>query len=229
VDCHLHVGDDFTGLQELSLGVTSVRDPGNDDARTIERRTRAAAGQLLFPHVYPSSLIDGKGPYTAQIANVATSQEEAIAWVDTAKAKGFTGVKFYGTFNSAWLPASIAEAHNSACMCMATSRSGIRPLEAINDGYDEITHINWIIMQAMPDSVIAASNGIARFEGPGRYGKDVDLGGTPMRTIVATMAGKHIYSDPTMVAFEALTCPTMAICPRPTRPFAGTLPPTTEA
>ncbi len=34
-DCHMHVADDYTGLQELSLGVTSVRDPGNDDVRTI--------------------------------------------------------------------------------------------------------------------------------------------------------------------------------------------------
>jgi len=72
-DCHMHVGDDYTGLQELSLGITSVRDPGNDDTRTIDRRERAAKGDLLFPHVYPSSLIDGKGPYTAQVANVATS------------------------------------------------------------------------------------------------------------------------------------------------------------
>ena len=87
-DCHMHVGDDFTGLQELSLGVTSVRDPGNDDVRTIDRRGRRAAGELLSPHVYPSSLIDGKGPYTAQVANVATSEAEAIALVDKAKANG---------------------------------------------------------------------------------------------------------------------------------------------
>ena len=98
-DCHMHVADDYTGLQELSLGVTSVRDPGNDDVRTIDRRERAAKGNLLAPHVYPSSLIDGKGPYTAQVANVATSQAEAIALVDKAKKNGFTGVKFYGTLD----------------------------------------------------------------------------------------------------------------------------------
>src|SRR5206468_4033797 len=84
-DCHMHVNDDYTGLQELSMGVTSVRDPGNDDVRTIDRRNRTAAGALLSPHVYPSSLIDGKGPYTAQVANVATSEAEAIALVDKAK------------------------------------------------------------------------------------------------------------------------------------------------
>lgn len=227
-DCHMHVGDDYTGLQELSLGITSVRDPGNNDALTIDRRTRAAAGQLLFPHVYPSSLIDGKGPYTAQVANVATSQAEAIEWVDKAKANGFTGVKFYGTFNPAWLPASIAEAHKLGLHVHGHIPAGIRPLDAINDGYDEVAHINWIIMQAMPDSVIQVSNGMMRFEGPGRYGKDVDLDATPMKTIVAIMAQKHIYSDPTMVAFESLYVPDNGDLSPAYAPFVGTLPPVTE-
>src|SRR5262245_217792 len=153
-DCHMHVGNDYTGLQELSMGVTSVRDPGNDDVRTIDRRTRVAAGSLLMPHVYPSSLIDGKGPYTAQVANVASTEAEAIALVDKAKSNGFTGVKFYGTFNGAWLPASIAEAHKRGLHVHGHIPVGMRPLDAINAGYDEMTHINWIIMQALPDSVI---------------------------------------------------------------------------
>jgi imidazolonepropionase-like amidohydrolase len=227
-DCHMHVGDDYTGLQELSLGVTSVRDPGNDDKQTLDRRARAAKGDLLFPNVYPSSLIDGKGPYTAQVANVATSQAEAIALVDTAKANGFNGIKFYGTFNPAWLPATIAEAHKLGLHVHGHIPAGIRPMEAIKDGYDEITHINWIIMQAMPDSVIKASNGIMRFEGPGRYAKDVDLGGTEMSAIVATMAKKKIYSDPTMVTFEGLYVPDNGDLSPAYAPFVGTLPPTTE-
>jgi imidazolonepropionase-like amidohydrolase len=227
-DCHMHVGDDYTGLQELSLGITSVRDPGNNDKLTIDRRTRVAAGQLLFPHVYPSSLIDGKGPYTAQVANVATSQAEAVEWVDKARANGFTGVKFYGTFNPAWLPASIAEAHKLGLHVHGHIPAGIRPLDAINDGYDEVTHINWIIMQAMPDSVIAVSNGMMRFEGPGRYAKDVDLDGAPMRAIVATMAKRHIYSDPTMVAFEGLYVPDNGDLSPAYAPFIGTLPAATE-
>ena len=227
-DCHMHVGDDFTGLQELSMGVTSVRDPGNDDERTMDRRRRASAGALLFPHVYPSSLIDGKGPYTAQVANVATSEAEAIRLIHRAKANGFTGIKFYGTFNPAWLPASIAEAHKLGLHVHGHIPAGIRPMDAINDGYDEITHINWIIMQAMPDEVIKASNGMMRFEGPGRYGKDVDLDGPAMRTIVGAMASKHIYNDPTMVAFESLYVPDNGDLSPSYAPFVGTMPPTTE-
>ncbi|HEY7285891.1 MAG TPA: amidohydrolase family protein [Vicinamibacterales bacterium] len=227
-DCHMHVNDDFTGLQELSMGVTSIRDPGNDDTRTIDRRTRAAAGELLSPHVYPSSLIDGKGPYTAQVANVATSEAEAISLVDKAKANGFTGVKFYGTFNPAWLKASIAEAHKLGLHVHGHIPAGIRPVDAINAGYDEITHINWIMMQAMPDSVIRDSNGMLRFEGPGRYAKDVNLEGTAMKEMIGTMASRHIYNDPTMVAFESLYVPENGDLSPSYAPFVGTLPPTTE-
>jgi imidazolonepropionase-like amidohydrolase len=227
-DSHMHINDDYTGLQELSMGVTSVRDPGNDDARTIDRRTRAAAGSLLFPHVYPSSLIDGKGPYTAQVANVATSQAEAIALVDKAKANGFIGVKFYGTFNPDWLKASVAEAHKQGLHVHGHIPAGLRPLDAINAGYDEITHINWIIMQAMPDAVIRESNGILRFEGPGRYAKDVNLEAQAMKTMIGTMAEKRIYSDPTMVAFESLYVPENGDLSPSYAPFVGTLPPATE-
>ena len=227
-DCHMHVGDDFTGLQELSMGVTSVRDPGNNDERTMDRRRRAAEGALLFPHVYPSSLIDGKGPYTAQVANVAMSEAEAIKLIDRAKANGFTGIKFYGTFNPAWLPASIAEAHKLGLHVHGHIPAGIRPMEAINDGYDEITHINWIMMQAMPDDVIKVSNGMMRFEGPGRYAKNVDLDGLAINTIVNAMVNKHIYNDPTMVAFESLYVPENGDLSPSYAPFVGTMPPTTE-
>lgn len=228
-DCHMHVGDDYTGPQELSLGVTSVRDPGNDDLLTIDRRTRAARGDLLFPHVYPSSLIDGKGPYTAQVANVATSQAEAIRLVDRARANGFTGVKFYGTFDPAWLPLAIAEAHMAGLHVHGHIPHGIRTSEAVADGYDEVTHINWIVMEGVPASVLPTDNGIGRFEAPGRYAKDMDFGpNSPVGRLVATMAAKHIYSDPTMVTFESLYYPDNGDLSPAYAPFVGTLPPTTE-
>jgi imidazolonepropionase-like amidohydrolase len=227
-DCHMHVASDFTGLQELSMGVTSVRDPGNEDSLTVDRRKRREQGQLLMPNVYASSLIDGKGPNTAQVANVATSEAEALALVGKARANGFTGVKFYGTLNPQWLPAATREAHKLGLHVHGHIPQGIRPLDAINAGYDEITHINWIIMQAMPDSVIQASNGIMRFEGPGRHARDLDLDSEPIKTLIATMAAKGIYSDPTMVAFEGLYVPEPGDLGESYVSFVGTLPPTTE-
>lgn len=227
-DCHMHVGGDYTGLQELSMGVTSVRDPGNDDSQTIERRARAARGELLFPNVYASSLIDGKGPNTAQVANVATSEAEAIDLVRKAKAKGMVGVKFYGTIDPAWLKPAIAEAHRLGLHVHGHVPAGIRPTDAIAAGYDEITHINWIAMEGVPASVLPTDNGFDRFMAPGRYAKDFDLSSGPMANIVKVMGQKPIYSDPTMVAFESLYVPENGDLSPSYAPFVGTLPPTTE-
>ena len=124
--------------------------------------------------------------------------------------------------------ASIAEAHKLGLHVHGHIPAGIRPLDAINAGYDEVTHINWVMMQAMPDSVIRESNGILRFEGPGRYARDVNLEGAAMKTMIGTMATKHIYSDPTMVAFESLYVPENGDLSPSYAPFVGTLPPTTE-
>ena len=40
-DSHMHVGDDFTGPLLLSLGITSARDPGNDDTLTMRAPSAA--------------------------------------------------------------------------------------------------------------------------------------------------------------------------------------------
>jgi imidazolonepropionase-like amidohydrolase len=223
-DAHMHLAGDYEALQELSLGVTSIRDPGNNDALTIDRRERAARGELLLPNVYASSLIDGRGPNTAQVANVAETEEQAIVLVREAKEKGFSGVKFYGSLDPAWLPVMIAQAHQLGLHVHGHIPQGMRPMQAIELGYDEITHINWVMMQAMPDEVIAASNGLARFEGPGRYGKDVDLNGPVMSDMIHAMAGRKIASDPTAVAFEGLYVPEPGEIAGAYAPFVGTLP-----
>lgn len=227
-DVHMHVGDDYTGPQELSLGVTSVRDPGNNDAQTLERRARAAAGKLLMPNVYASSLIDGKGPYTAQVANAVASEAEAIAEVRKARDKGMIGVKFYGTFEPAWLPAAAAEAKKLGLHVHGHVPHGMRPSQALAAGYDELTHINWVVMEGVPAEVLPVSNGIARFEAPGRYAKDMNLTSPEMTALIRTMAEKRIYSDPTMVAFEGLYVSDNGDLSPAYAPFLGTLPPAVE-
>lgn len=227
-DNHVHVIDDYTGLQELSLGVTSIRDPGNNDSATIDRRTRVQRGELLMPHVYASSLIDGAGPYTAQFANVARSEADAIAYVRKAKANGFGAIKIYSSFNAEWLPATIAEAKRLGLHVHGHLPHGMRPMDAIKAGYEEITHINWVIMQAMPDDIVDKSDGLDRFVGPARFAKDVDLDGPEISNLVETMADRGIYSDPTMVAFESAYVPENGELSSADAPFVGTISPALE-
>lgn len=227
-DSHQHVPDDASGPMLLSLGITSVRDPGNINEQTLSRAQRRAKGELLGPHVYPSMLIDGKGPNTAQVATVATSQEEAIKLADRAKADGFSAIKIYGTFNPAWVKATAAEAHKQGLHVHGHLPAGMRPKEAIDDGYDEITHIYFVMMQAMPDEVVKASNGMGRFEGPGRYARNVDLDKEPMKSLIATMAQRHITSDPTLVIAESLYVPENGDLSPSYAPYVGALPPAVE-
>jgi imidazolonepropionase-like amidohydrolase len=227
-DSHQHIADDSTGPQLLSYGVTSARDPGNNNDLTLARAARRAKGELLMPHVYPSVLIDGKSPYTAQLGSVATSQDEALAIVRKAKADGFVAIKFYGSFNPAWVPATAAEAHRLGLHVHGHIPAGMRTTDAINDGYDEITHIYFVMMQAMPDSVVNKSNTIARMAGPGRYAKDVDLNAEPMKSLIATMAQRHITVDPTLVVVESLLMPENGDLGAAYAPYVGTLPPAVE-
>ena len=91
-------------------------------------------------------------------------------------------------------------------------------MDAIDAGYDEITHINWIMMQAMPDSVIKVSNGIMRFEGPGRFAKDVDLDGPAIKTIVDDDGREaHLQRSDDGRVRKPVRARRMATCRRPTR------------
>jgi len=227
-DSHMHVGDDSSGPFLLALGITSARDPGNDNMLTLARAKRRANGELLMPTVYPSMLIDGKGPNTAQLGTVVTSAAEAIAAVQKAKAEGFTGIKFYGSYNPAWVAPAAAEAHKLGLHVHGHVPAGMRPSQAIAAGYDEITHIYFVMMEAMPDNVVATSNGINRFDGIGRYAKDVNLNAPPISTLVQTMAEKKIASDPTLVVGESLFVPENGDLSPAYAPYVGTLPPATE-
>lgn len=227
-DSHMHVGDDSAGPFLLSLGITSARDPGNNNALTLARAERRAKGDLLSPNVYPSMLIDGKGPNSAQSGTVVTSLQEAIATVQQAKADGFTAIKFYGSYNPAWVAPAAAEAHRLALHVHGHVPAGMRPSQAIAAGYDELTHIYFVMMEAMPDSVVATSNGINRFEGTGRYAKDVDLNAPPIMPLITTMATRKIVSDPTLVVAESLFVPENGDLSPAYEPYVGTLPPATE-
>ncbi|MGZ3306482.1 MAG: amidohydrolase family protein, partial [Asticcacaulis sp.] len=211
-----------------SLGITSGRDPGNNNELTIDRAKRRAAGDLLMPKIYASSLIDGKGPNSAQLGTVVATEAEGIAAVDKAKADGFVAVKFYGSLPKAYVKPLAAEAHRLGLHVHGHVPAGMRPSEAIADGYDEITHIYFVMMEAMPDSVVAKSNGILRLQSMGTNAKDVDLNAAPMKPLIATMAAKQITSDPTLVVVEEeLSAENGDLAPE-YAPFAGTLPPATE-
>jgi len=227
-DSHMHVSDDFNALSELALGVTSFRNPGGPIELAVSQRTRRAEGTLLAPEAFTSVIVDGKGPLAAQGSITVSSEAETIAAVRKIKAAGLTGVKFYTSMNPAWIPPAAAEAKKLGLHVHGHIPAGMRTLDAINAGYDEITHIYFGTMQAMPDEVVAKSNGLMRLLGPGKYFKDVDFNAEPTKTVIATMAKRGIVLDPTLVVVELVLMARAGTVGAAYVPFIGTLPAATE-
>lgn len=225
-DAHRHVGgDDWNLLQNLATGMTNYRSPGSmiDEAQSLFKRR--AAGELLAPDGTVSVIIDRKGPASAQGALVVDTLPEALAAVRKVKDAGMTGVKFYGTMSPDWIAPAAAEAHRLGLHVHGHIPQGMRPLDAVRAGYDEITHINFIMMQAMPQDVVDKSNTAARLEGPAKYGKDVDLDSPAMKAFYAELAKRGTVIDPTLTVWEPLmTSDGSALAPEYS-PFAKVAPP----
>ncbi|MEO7603196.1 MAG: amidohydrolase family protein [Sphingomicrobium sp.] len=228
-DSHMHMGDDFTALGEVALGVTSVRDPGGTTPELLKsQRERRAKGTLVGPESFASTIVDGAGPLAAQSSITVSSVEETLAAVRKIKADGMTGIKFYTSMKPEWIAPAAKLAHELGLHVHGHIPAGMRTLDAVNAGYDEITHLYFATMQAMPDEVVAKSNTTLRMTGPARYFKDVDLSAEPMKSTIRTLAERKIAVDPTLVVIEGVLLSEAGTLSPPWRAFAGTLPPLTE-
>ncbi|HEY8696455.1 MAG TPA: amidohydrolase family protein [Rhizomicrobium sp.] len=223
-DNHQHYGDDSTGPLLLASGITSVRDPGNIPEQLTTRKKRIDDGELLGQRIVPSLLIDGAGPYAAQVGVKVSNLDEALAAVRRAKAEGYFAVKLYGSLDPAWVKPMADLAHSLGLHVHGHIPHGMRPLDAVRNGYDEITHMNFVMMQAMPDDVVAKSNTVARIAGVGKYAADVDLHSKAMTAYLDELGQRHIAVDPTLVVLEASLVPDSGTLPPADVPYAETLP-----
>jgi len=227
-DSHMHVGDDFQTVSELALGVTSCRNPGGPIELEVSQKKRRDAGTLLAPECFNSVIVDRKGPLAAQGSIAVSSLDETLAAVRKIKANNLTAVKFYTSMDPAWIPPAAKLAHQLGLHVHGHIPAGMRTLDAINAGYDEITHIYFATMQAMPQEVVDKANTTMRLLGPGKYFKDVDLDAEPTRTVIKTMADKKIVLDPTLVVVEGVLLANAGTVAPAYTPFVGTLPAATE-
>jgi len=227
-DSHMHIGDDFQTVSELALGVTSCRNPGGPIELEVSQRERRNAGTLLAPECWDSVIVDQKGPLVAQGSLAVSNEDETLAAVRKIAANHLTAVKFYTSMKPEWIAPGAKLAHQLGLHVHGHIPAGMRTLDAINAGYDEITHIYFATMQAMPQEVVDKANTTMRLLGPGKYFKDVDLDAEPMKTVIATMAKKEIVLDPTLVVVENVL---MADAGKPGAayaPYVGTVPATVE-
>ncbi|TXS93840.1 amidohydrolase family protein [Parahaliea maris] len=227
-DAHKHFGNGYDLLANVATGMTSIRSPGNDTETLTAAKKARAAGEMVAPEIFGAVIIDQVHPLSAQGADLVASEKEAIEAVRRAADNKLWGVKFYTSMNPEWIAPAAAEAHRRGLHVSGHVPATMRPLEAVQSGYDEITHINFIMMQALPQAVVDISNTAARMEGPAQYARDVDLDGPLMTRFISELKQRGTWVDPTIVIFESdFTRDTPELSPA-IKPYAGTLPAVTE-
>ncbi len=206
-DSHMHIGDDWDVLANMANGMTSFRSPGTTLERAVDATKRRASGDLLMGEPFIQAIVDKKDALAAQGSITVSSEAETLAAVDQVKQAGLWGVKFYTSINPDWIKPGAAYAHRLGLHVSGHVPATMRPIDAVRAGYDEVTHLNFIMMQAMPQDVVDRSNTAARFEGPAKYAKDVDLTSPNMKAFVAELKQRGTYVDPTLVIFETSFLP----------------------
>jgi imidazolonepropionase-like amidohydrolase len=74
--------------------------------------------------------------------------------------------------------------------------------ECVKLGYDEIQHINFLLLNFMPD--VTETRTPARFLEPARRAADLDLSSPEVRAFIALLVERRTALDLTLTAFESL-------------------------
>ncbi|WP_260482207.1 amidohydrolase family protein [Sphingomicrobium flavum] len=223
-DAHKHYSNGYDLLANVATGMTSLRSPGNGTTELVTFAKAQREEKIVAPEIFGTPIIDQKHPLSAQGADLVSSEAEAIAAVRKAAENGLWGVKFYTSMNPDWIAPAAAEAKRLGLNVLGHVPATMRPSEAVKAGYDEVTHLNFIMMEAMPQSVVDISNTAARFEGPAQYAKDVDLDGPVMTSFIDLLKERGTWVDPTIMIFEGSFTYTDAQLAPAYQPYSGTMP-----
>lgn len=201
-DMHGHV-DRWSGALHVAAGVTSVRDMGNENAQLQMMLDETAAGTLLGPQIVPAGFLEGASPYSANGGFVVKDLTGARNAVDWYAEHGYPQLKIYNSFPKAILKDTVAYAHSRGLRVSGHVPAGLRAEDAIAAGYDELQHINQLMLNFLVTPQTDTRT-LERFTLPAEKVAGLDFNSKAVKHFVATLRGKQIVVDPTLSAFSFL-------------------------
>jgi len=200
-DMHAHVSPN-DGLLNLAAGVTTVRDLANDVDELLARKRRIEEGTEIGTRIVMAGFMDGPGPYQGPTKVLVADEKSGREWIDKYAALGMVQIKLYSSLKPE-LVAPLAEAaHKKGLRVSGHIPSGLTASEAVNLGYDEIQHANFLVLNFMPD--VKDTRTPARFTEPARRTGDLDLGSPAVRQFIQLLRNRHVTLDPTLSVFESM-------------------------
>lgn len=200
-DNHVHY-DITQGLYHLAAGVTNVKDMGNS-LDLPKTRQQVNEGTLLGPDItIMSGFIDFAGPFAGPTGKIVSSLEEGLAGVDYYAEHGYQQVKLYSSLPVEWVKPLADRAHQKNLKVVGHIPSFMTAERAVKDGYDQIIHMNMIMLNFLGDSLDTRSMG--RFTKVGERGGKVDVEGASAKQFIALLKEKNVVVDPTINIFEQM-------------------------
>jgi hypothetical protein len=201
-DTHVHVSA-LDGLLHIASGVTSVRDMGNDIDEIHRIQGQWDSGTAIGPHLWKSGFIDGRGPFQAPTGLYADTQEEALAAVNRYADLGYVQIKLYSSLKPEFVPAIAKAAHARGLRLSGHVPNGMIASQFVNDGADELQHINFIFLNFLADKV-KDTRTPERFTAVGANAASLDLQSKPVNDFIQLLVQHHTTVDVTLVAFEGM-------------------------
>ncbi len=144
-DLHTHYAH-ATGFAYFLNGVTSVRDLGNSaDIELVLQKTNQ--GLLVGPRIaWMSGFIDNLDNFAGPCGILINTIEEGIKAVYHFKKAGYQSIKLYSSVKPEFVKPLAAEAHKLGMKVHGHVPAFTTAMEAIQYGYDEINHLNFILL-----------------------------------------------------------------------------------
>ena len=199
-DMHTHTSFWDGGLH-LAAGITSVRDMGNNNETLQQIIAQEQAGTLLAPRVIPAGFIEGASPHSAQGGFVIKDLAEAKHAVDWYHDHGYPQVKIYNSFPKAILPEVTAYAHSKGMRVSGHVPVYLRAQDVIEQGYDEIQHINQVLLNFLVDDKTDTRTP-ERFYLPAEKVAGLDFDSKPVQDFIALLVSHKTVIDPTLTTFD---------------------------
>ncbi len=200
-DNHTHY-DMSQGIYHLAAGVTNIKDMGNSlDLPEIKKQVDTDA--LLGPEITIwSGFIDYAGPYAGPTGKIVKTLEEGIAAVNFYADNGYQQVKLYSSLPVDWVKPIAAEAHKRGLKVVGHIPSFMTATRAVNDGYDQIIHMNMVMLNFLGDTLDTRSMG--RFTKVAARAKNINVSGPEAKKFIQLLKQKKTVVDPTMMIFESM-------------------------
>jgi imidazolonepropionase-like amidohydrolase len=201
-DMHVHLQPN-DGLLNMAAGVTSVRDLANDIDQLGAMQTRFDNGTEVGPRVLKAGFIDGRGPYAGPTKVFADTEEEAKAAVDNYARLGYVQIKVYSSLKPELVPKIVQMAHEHGMRVSGHVPAFMTAQQFVEDGVDEIQHMNFIFLNFMFDRV-KDTRTPARFTEVGAHAAEIDPGSPQVKAFIQLLLDHKIVLDPTLSVFEGM-------------------------